>query len=128
MRKILDKIFCNKRWCTLIPILLAETVYLLFVLFGSSDNKINAALKLPIISALCFLTVFLVVYTQVKNTMCPEWFLNLFELIVTFSSGLYATISIVKFFASGFQNLNFGLCMGLMTYSAVCWAHSKRIK
>ena len=126
MRSIFDKMFCNKKWCMLIPILIAMLIYLLFVLFANTDNKINSIIALPIISALWFFGSFLVVYIQVKNTMCPEWFLNLFELIVTAGFGVYAISSIVQFIISGFQNLDYGLCMGLLTYSSVCWAHSKR--
>ena len=126
MRKILDKMFCNKKWCMLIPILIAMLIYLLFILFAKTDNKINFMIALPIISALWFFGSFLVVYIQFKNTMCPEWFLDLFELIVTICFGIYAIISFMQFLISGFQNLDYGLCIGLLTYSSVCWAHSKR--
>ncbi len=128
MRRILDKMFCNKKWCMLIPILIAMLIYLLFILFANTDNKINSIIALPIISALWFFGSFLVVYIQVKNTMCPEWFLNLFEFIVTIGFGIYAISSIVLFLISGFGTLDYGLCMGLLTYSSVCWAHSKRTK
>ena len=103
-------------------------IYLLFILFSNTDNKINSIIVLPIISAFWFFGSFLVVYIQVKNTVCPEWFLNLFEFIVTIGFGIYAISSIVQFLISGFQNLDYGLCMGLLTYSSVCWAHSKRTK
>lgn len=128
MRRILDKMFGNKKWCMLIPILIAMLIYLLFILFASTDNKINSMIAFPIISAFWFFGSFLVVYIQVKNTKCPEWFLNLFELIVIIGFGIYAISSIVQFIISGFQNLDYGLGMGLLTYSSVCWAHSKRIK
>jgi hypothetical protein len=126
MRKFLDKILCKKKWCMLVPILVAACIYLLFIILGESDNKLRAILTFPILSALCFFGVFLVVYAQVKNKMCPEWFLNLFELAVIFASAFYIIKNIVQFFVSGCQNLDFGLCLGLMMYSAVCWAHSKR--
>ena len=58
----------------LIPILIAMLIYLLFVLFANTDNKINSIIALLIISALWFFGSFLVVYIQVKNTMCSEWF------------------------------------------------------
>lgn len=66
--------FCNRKWCILIPILIAMLIYLLFVLFANTDNKINSIIALLIISALWFFGSFLVVYIQVKNTMCSEWF------------------------------------------------------
>ena len=128
MRKILDKMFSNKKLCMLIPILIAMLVYLLFILFSNMDNKINSIIALPIISAFWYFGSFLVIYIQVKNTMCPEWFLNLFELMVTVGFGVYAISSMVQFIISGFQNLDYGLCLGLLTYSSVCWAHNKRTK
>ena len=128
MRKILDKMFCNKKLCMLIPILIAMLVCLLFILFSNMDNKINSIIALPIISAFWYFGSFLVIYIQVKNTMCPEWFLNLFELMVTVGFGVYAISSMVQFIISGFQNLDYGLCLGLLTYSSVCWAHNKRTK
>ncbi len=126
MRKILDKIFSNSKWCVLIPILVAMCIYLAYILFGNYNTKVDAVLALPIISVFWFFGVFLVLYIQIKNTMCPEWFLNLFELIVMLVSGIYAISSIVRFFISGY--LDYGLCIGLLTYSSVCWAHSKRTK
>ena len=128
MRKTLDKMFCSKKWCMLIPILMATLTYLLFILFANTDHKINSIIAFPIISIIWFFGSFLVVYILVKNTICPEWFLNLFELIVTAGFGVYAIISMVLFILSGFQKLDYGLCMGLLTYSSVCWAHSKRAK
>lgn len=128
MKRILDKMFFNKKWCILIPILIAMLIYVLFILFANKGNKVDTIIALPIISAVWFFGSFLVVYIQIRNTMCPEWFLNVFEFIVIVGFGVYAISSIVRFLISGFQNLDYGLCMGLLTYSSVCWAHSKRIK
>ena len=124
--KILDRMFCNKKWCMLIPALIAMFIYLLFILFSNTDNKINSIIAIPIISAAWFFGSFLVVYMQVKNPICPQWFLDLFELIVIVGFGTYAIISALRFITGGFQNLDYGLCMGLLTYSSVCWAHSMR--
>ena len=37
-------------------------------------------------------------------------------------------IGIISFVIRGFQNFDYGLCLGLVTYSALSWAHSKRTK
>lgn len=126
MRKILDKLFCNKKLGIFIPILIAIIVYLLFVVFGNSDDKLNAVIAAPLISVFWFFGIFLVVFVQVKNPTCPEWFLNLFELMITIITGIYGIISVIQFFADGCQNLDFGLCAGLVTYGSMCWLHSKR--
>ena len=39
MRKILDTMFANKKLAILIPLLSAAAMYLLFLLFGMSDEK-----------------------------------------------------------------------------------------
>lgn len=128
MRKILDKMFGNKRLGILLPLILAAAAYLLFILLGSSENKLNAIISVPFIAAFWFFGVFFVIYIQVKNTACPEWFLNLLELVVTLGAGISAVITVINFVVGGFKDLDFGLCTGLVTYSAVCWAHSKRNK
>ncbi len=128
MRKTLDKMFKNRKLSILVPIAIAALVYLLFIFFGTADDKINLMIITPIVSIICFFVVFLIVFIQVKNSMCPEWFLNLFELLVTIIFGIYTIVGVVFFIVSGFQNFNVGICLGFVTYSAISWAHSKRIK
>lgn len=128
MRKILDKLFGNKKLSLIIPFAIALLMYLLFVLFGTVQDKVNLMITTPIVSVVGFFGIFLVVFIQVKNPMCPEWFLNLYELLATIIFGIYAIVGAVSFVASGFQNFNIGICLGFVTYSAISWAHSKRTK
>ena len=128
MKKFLDKLFGNKYLSILLPIICALVVYLLFILFGKIENKVNLMIAIPILSARCFFGVFLVVFIQVKNSMCPEWFLNLFELLATIFFAIYAIVGIVTFVVSGFQNYNLGIYLYLVAISAISWAHSKRVK
>lgn len=125
MRKILDKMFLKKFSFT-IPIAIALLMYLLFLLFGMAEDKVNLMIITPIVSLVCFFGMFFVVFIQVKNSICPEWFLNLFELFATVIFGIYAIVGAIFFIASGFQNFNVGICLGFVAYSAVSWAHSKR--
>lgn len=111
-----------------VPIATAILVYLLFVFFGVSKDKTNMVIMTPILSVFWFFGVFLIIFIQVKNTSCPEWFLNIFELSATIFFGIYAIAGIISFLITGFQNFDYGLCSGLVTYSAVSWVHSKRIK
>ena len=128
MKKILDKLFGNKYLSILLPIICAAVVYLLFVLFSNIENKVNLMMEIPIVSAIWFFGCFLVVFIQVKNSMCPEWFLNLFELLATIFFAIYAIVGIVTFVVSGFQNYNLGIYLYLVAISAISWAHSKRVK
>ena len=128
MRKILDKLFGNKKLSLIIPFAIALLMYLLFVLFGTVQDKVNLMITTPIVSVVGFFGIFLVVFIQVENPMCPEWFLNLYELLATIIFGIYAIVGAVSFVASGFQNFNIGICLGFVTYSAISWAHSKRTK
>jgi len=128
MRMLLDKMFGNKKLSLLIPMLIALLVYVLFVFFGIAEDKANMIIMTPIVSGIWFFGMFLMVFIQVKNAICPEWFLNLFEFFATIFFGIYAIIGVVSFVVSGFQNYNYGMCLGFVTYSAIAWAHSKRIK
>ena len=128
MRKTLDAMFVNKKLSILIPLLSAAAVYLLFLLFGMSDEKINILLRTPFLSALCFFVVFLIIFIQVKNASCPEWFLNLAELLFTIAPGICSVIGVVSFVISGFQDFDESICIGMVIYSAISWAHSKRPK
>ena len=128
MSKILDKMFKSKKLSLIIPPAIALLIYLLFILFGTAEDKTNLMITTPIMSVFWFFGVFLVVFVQVKYTMFPEWFLNLFELLATIIFGIYAIVGVISFVVSGFQNFNIGICLGFVTYGAISWAHSKRTK
>lgn len=127
MRKILDTLFHNKKLSIGIPILIAAILYLLFVAFGMAEDKINLMITTPIVSIVVFFGVFALVLVQVKNTLCPAWFLNLFECLVVVIVGVYSLTETVAFIISGFQNFTPMLCLGPIIFSAVSWAHSKRM-
>lgn len=128
MRKLLDKMFGSKTLALIIPNVIALLVYLLFVFFGIAEDKTYLMMVTPIVSVICFFGVFLVVFGQARNSMCPEWFLNLFELLATIIFGIYAIIGVVSFIVSGFQNFNVVTCLGCVVYSAISLAHNKRTK
>ena len=127
MRKILDKLFENKKLSMLIPIIAAAVVYLLFVLFGKGEDKWELVIIIPIVCVFWFFGVFLITFFQVKNPMCPEKFLDFFELMATVVFVSCALVNMITFFINGFQDLGV-ICPGAVTYSAVAWAHSKREK
>jgi len=128
MRKLFNKMFKNKKLSLIIPITIASFMYLLFVFFGTADDKTKMIIITPVISAFWFFGVCFIFFIQVKNPSCPELFLNIFEISAIIFFGIYTLIGIVSFLFSGFQNFSYGLCLGPTTYSAVSWAHNKRTK
>lgn len=128
MRKILDKIFANKKLSILIPILISVLLYLLFIIFGVAENKMSIIIATPIVSAFWFFGSFFVVYIQVKNKMCLEGFLDFVELAATFFFGVSSIFDVISVVASGFQSFTPITAAGVLTYASISWAHSKRTK
>ena len=128
MRKILDKMFGNTKLSILIPTLVSALLYLLFIIFGVAEDKMNIIIATPIASVFWFFGAFLVVYVQVKNKSCPEGFLNFFEFVATLFFGIYSIVDVISVVISGFQNFTPITGVGLLTYASIAWAHSKRTK
>lgn len=128
MRNILDAIFSNKKASIFFPIGTVILTYLAFVIFGTAENKIELMLKASVVAVACFVGVFYIFYIQIKNPICPEWFLNLLTLLAALVFATYGTITCVAFAAGGFENFHIGTCLGYVAYSAIALAHSKRTK
>lgn len=125
---MLDKLFENKKATLIIPIGIALVMYLLFVLIGMAENKVNLIITIPIVSFVWFLGVYLVVFLQIKNPICPERFLDLFELLSIIVFTFFTIVGIISWLISGFKSFNIEIVLGCVTYSAISLAHSKRIK
>ena len=128
MRKILDKMFENKKLSILIPILISASLYLLFIIFGVTEDKTNIIIATPIASVFCFFGAYFVIYIQVKNKSCPEGFLNFVEFVATLFFGIYSIVDAISVVISGFQDFTPITAAGLLTYASIAWAHSKRTK
>lgn len=128
MRKLLDKMFANTKLSILIPFVIAAADILLFAIFGTSEEKLFDVATSIVACAFWFFGCFLVFFIQVKNPRCPETYLNFCELIATFFFGIFTVIQSISFLMSGFQNYSPVVCAGAVTYGAVAWAHSKRVK
>ncbi len=126
MRKLLDIIFSNKKLSICIPFIIAAIALILAIVFGNPDSIIKTILTALLISATWFFGVYFILLIQVKNPSCPNWLLNIFELAAVVVLGIYAIIHLIIFVMSGFRSFNIGICLGLVTYSATAWAHSKR--
>ena len=67
MRKILDKLFKNKKLAFGLPILFATLVYLLFVLFGTAEDKNELLIVTPIVTVIWFLFLKINLLTNCKQ-------------------------------------------------------------
>ena len=119
MRKILDKMFENKKLAFWLPIIFATLVYLLFLLFGTVEDKNELLIATPVATVFWLFGSFLVVFVQVKNPICPEWFLNFCELMAVVVFTVFGLIEAIFFVISGFQNFSPLICAGIITYSSI---------
>jgi hypothetical protein len=126
MREILDKIFKNKKLTILIPIIVSLFLYFLFVLFGTGEEKNNMLILLPLMGLFWYFGVFLVVYIQIKNPLCPEKFLDFFVFIATIFFSIGAVFLTVSALINGMHNFNPVTIPACLTLSSLSWAHSKR--
>jgi len=126
MRKILDKMFGNKRLAIAIPIALAAVLYLLFALFGEDVQKNSILIVTPLASVFVFFAVFFVFIFNIKATKFSQRFFDFCELFAVFFFCSFALFGTISFVVSGFQNFSPIYCACTVVYSSVAWAHSKR--
>jgi hypothetical protein len=101
-------------------------IYILFVIFGTGEDKSNFMFIIPIISIFWYFGVFLVVYIQIKNPLCPEKFLDFFVFIATIFFSIGAVFLTVSALINGMHNFNTVTIPACLTLSSLSWAHSKR--
>lgn len=126
MRNILDHIFSNRRAAIIAPLITAVVMYLLFVLFGQGEDKQALVLAIPVYSALCYGATFVVFWLQVKNPVCPDWFLDFVELMCLAVFGVGAVVFILRFFVNMDTGFAPTLCPCILTWSAVALVEGKR--
>lgn len=126
MRRILDKMF-EKKITISIPIIFSLFLYLLYILFGTGDEKNNMILLLPLMGVFWYFGVFFVIYIQIKNPLCPEKTLDFFELVSAFFFGIGSIVYVIIFFVSKMQ-IYAGVMapIACLSFSAISFAHSKR--
>lgn len=126
MRKLLDILFKNERLSIFIPIIVSVVVYLLFVLFGTDDDKIRTMIATPVLMIVCFFGVFLIFFVLIKNNLCPKWFIDGFEILAIVVYGIYSIVRFILFLLSGFDDFSLAVCLGTVSIGAIAWAHSLR--
>lgn len=126
MRGLLDQIFKNKKATIFIPIIISLIIYMLFILFGTGEEKDSFIILIPIISIFWYFGVFLVIYIQIKNPMCPEKFLDFFEFVATVFFSIGAIVFVILALINRMQNFNLTTIPACLTISSLSLAHSKR--
>ena len=126
MRKFIDRIFNYRKTTMFIPIIISLVLYVLFLVFGSSEGKNNFLIIIPIISIFWYFGVFLVIFIQIKNPLCPEKFLDFFEFIATIFFSIGSSVLVILSLINGLQNFNPATIPACLTISSLSWAHSKR--
>lgn len=128
MKILLDSLFKYNKFSIIFPVLMSVAVCLLFAVFGDSADKFKTIASTAVLSVVWYFGVFLVLFVQVKNPSCPEWFLNFLEFLITFLFSAYGLVSTILFLVSRCQNFNIGMCLAIVTYSSAAWIHGKRQK
>ena len=101
-------------------------MYVVFAIFGDMPDKSSLLITAPIMSVFVFFGFFFVLYIQVKNPMCPEWFLNLAEILVTCIWGISSIVLIITFLLDVKEGFSAAMMGVLCALSSVAFAHSKR--
>lgn len=126
MRKILDFLFKRKVLSAVVPLLCAALVYLVFILFGEGTDKLQVIGIVPVVCSFIFGGMFLILYIQVKNPLCPDAFLDFGELFFLTFFSLVTIPNIVMFFINVKEGFTVSSLFGFIIWSAVSVVHNKR--
>ena len=128
LRGFLDKVFDYPYIKIAAVAGIALVCFLLFVLFGESEQKSQMLLSVAVVTPIVFFGVCMVIWIQIKNPMCPSGFLDFVELmfLVVMIIGLITqTISFIIDIRHGYT------VSQSMISSALCgltFIHSKRTR
>ena len=126
MRKILDFLFKRKVLSAVVPLLCAALVYLVFILFGEGTDKLQVIGIVPVVCSFIFGGMFLILYIQVKNPLCPDAFLDFGELFFLTFFSLTTIPNIIMFFINVKEGFTVSSLFGFIIWSAVSVVHNKR--
>ena len=126
MRKILDFLFKRKVLSAVVPLLCAALVYLVFILFGEGTDKLQVIGIVPVVCSFIFGGMFLILYIQVKNPLCPDAFLDFGELFFLTFFSLVTIPNIVMFFINVKEGFTVSSLFGFIIWSAISVVHNKR--
>ncbi|MBO5231670.1 MAG: hypothetical protein J6B88_03505 [Clostridia bacterium] len=118
----------NKKLSVIIPIVSAGIMYILYLIFGVAENKINMLLITPIVSLLAFWGVFLILFIIFKSSLPSakyKTFIKYFFLICFVFYALFSGVSFIMNVKSGFSPI---ICICMVSCGAVAFAHKKTQK
>ena len=124
MKRILDKMFENKKLSLTVSLAAALLMYLLFILFGTADDKGDYMIAMPIISVICFAGVY--VCMRIQTVISCVWLWNFFELFAAVVLPIYSAAYCIAYIADGFQGFNPSCILGFVAYGAIALAHNGR--
>lgn len=124
-RQILNLLYGSK-WARIVPVLTAAAAYLLFLIFGVTEDKVFLLIASPVMSLIAFAGMYGLLWFQTKNPSCTEEFLNMGMLLFTAVFGGSAISLLATFLRSMQQGYTMMLPMTLVIWSAISLAHSKR--
>lgn len=126
LRVFLDKVFAKPTIKIALLLFLAVSSYLLFALFGQGEDKRTPLIGIPFLCVLVFGVVYLLLWVQLKNPLCPAKFLNLFEVIFLIGL-LICTVSLTVQFLSDLRfGYTFSLPCCLCALAGLTLFHSRR--
>lgn len=128
VRRFLDFIFGFKKLSFFLPIILALTMYIIFIIFGDIPDKITLMILAPLMSLVAFGGVYLIFFIQLKNPMCPNWFFDMVETMFFILSGIQAISLTVTFLFDVQKSFFIGLPVSYMILSVISLIHNKRPK
>ena len=126
MRKVLDKLFADKKISIVVPVVIALIMYALFLLFGDIPSKAGLLIVTPIASVMSYLGFFCVLYLQVKNPFCSDKIMDFFELatLVFFTPiSVFFCLYFLFHIVTAFNPI---VCIGPLIWSVVAFVDSKR--
>ena len=126
VRRTLDFIFGFRRITFFVPIVLAVVFYVVFVIFGDIPDKRILLKTAPVVSLVAFGGVFLVFFVQLKNPMCPSWFLDMMETMTFVIFGIQAISLTVTFLLDIEKSFFVGLPLSYTILSVLPLIHNKR--
>ena len=127
IRGFLDSLLKKTKLNIFIPIGYALTVYAAFLIFGKVENWLSALITAPIIMAIWFFFLFLVLYIKGRDFEFEEKYMTLIEFLSLLISALLTLTLTVFFFITFNYEITLGVAWGAVTWSAIAFYHTKRV-
>lgn len=126
MRDLLDRLLAKRRLSLYLPLVIAAALYVLFVLFGQAEDKMQLLWGAPLMAVIWYLGVCFVLGFQTKNPFGSEKLLDFMELAMLLFFGFGAAVFTLRFLVNMAYGFAPTLCGTVVTWSAVTLVHGRR--